>query len=184
MANQSQTMPPYQWANHRFQQQSIWRNLIGGGLKNVVLPVLVSVAVAFVTTTFMGQVQVTDSAAHAFLATYYSKVVHAGDRSYLFHNDLTTNFRDFPGHDWKSYERFWRDEQIVKVSSVIPVEGAPSEFTVSLVYERKGTAAPTHSIDDVWLQCNGNILIGRMPGFGCTQSHLQIDNTQPVQIGN
>lgn len=169
-------------------QPPIWHILLAGslkgGLKNVFLPVVVSVFVALTTTTFMGQIQVSDSAAHSFLDSYYSKVVQPGDRSYLFNTELTENFRNFPGHGWDSYEQFWATQQSVTVESVIPVEGTSSEFTVVLAYEKKGTNTFTSSTVNVWLQCHGNVLTGRVPGFGCTPSHLEIDNTQLVPTGN
>jgi hypothetical protein len=151
--------------------------------KYIIVPVIVSVVVAFFTASFMGQVQVSDYAAHSFLSSYYRKVVIPADRLDLFKNTLTKNFRSFPGRDWNHYERFWASQQSVTVDSVIPVQGDSSEFTVVLTYKKRDANAPVTSTMDVWLQCHGNIFTGRLPGVGCSPENLQIDNTQSAVTG-
>lgn len=186
MGNQPQT-PTKQATSTLPQRPPLGRMVFSGCLhlsKNIIIPVIVSVVVAFSTATFMGEIEVPDSAAHSFLTSYYSEVINPADRQSLFNNKLTANSRSFPGHDWNSYERFWASQKSVSVDSVIPVQGDSSEFTVVLTYEEKGTDTPNMSTIDVWLQCHGNILTGRVPGFGCSQSHLEIDNTQPVTTGS
>jgi hypothetical protein len=153
-------------------------------LKSVLVPIMVSLTVTLFSTDLVGQTQITDSAAHSFLTSYYTQVVKPGMRRYLFQNKLTESFRTFPGHDWNSYERWWRTQKSVTVDSVLPTPGNTSEFTVSLTYESKRTHEMSLSIMSIWLVCDGNYLTGRLPEMGCSADNLQIDNAQYAQAGN
>jgi hypothetical protein len=153
-------------------------------LKSVLVPIVVSLTVTLFSTDLVGQTQITDSAAHSFLTSYYTQVVKPDMRRYLFRNKLTESFRTFPGHDWNSYEHWWRTQESVTVGSVLPVQGNASEFTVSLTYESKRTHEMSLSTMSMWLVCDGNYFTGRLPGMGCSADNLQIDNTQYTQAGN
>jgi len=120
------------------------------------------------------------SAAHAFLKGYFDDVTHAAQRDALYENDLTSNFRGYPGVDPVSYDAFWKKWKSVSVNSVTPVAGNPLEFNATLTYQpEQGKPFPDNL--NFWLVCTGVIgnLLARVPYFGeCPASDIKIDNEQ------
>lgn len=142
-------------------------------LKYLVAPV----AVLIIAGIALSSSKVTESTAHTFFVNYYERVTQADQRWTLFRQDLTSNYRKYPHHGWKSYVAYWGAQKHVTVDSVFPVSGNPFEFTVSITLNDSSDEVTVN----YWLACNGLIgnLIGRLPP-GCPLNDVQIDNGQLV----
>lgn len=148
--------------------------------KYLILPIIASLAVSLIVTNLNSSPTIQASAAHTFLNDYFGGVTHAGQRNALYRNDLTSNFRGYPGVDWVSYNAFWKKWKSVSVNSVTPVAGNPLEFAVTLTYQpEQGDPFPDNL--NFWLVCTGltGNLLAHVPVFGeCPASDIEIDNEQ------
>jgi hypothetical protein len=147
--------------------------------KYLFLPILASVVVSVIITNFTSPPSIQASAAHDFLRTYFRKVTNTNQRGTLYLTDLTSNFRDYPGVDRASYNRFWEKWKSVSVNSVIPVPGNPLEFAVTLTYQPKHGASFENDLD-FWLVCTGLVgnVLAHVPHKGCPSGSIKIDNEQ------
>jgi hypothetical protein len=147
--------------------------------KYLILPIIASVVVSLIVTNLNSLPSIQASAAHDFLDSYFGEVTHAAKRQALYQNDLTSNFRAYPGVDWPSYNAFWRKWNSVSVNSVTSVPGNSLEFAVTLTYQPKHGGAFEDNLS-FWLVCTGitgNIL-AHIPDSGCPSSDVKIDNEQ------
>jgi hypothetical protein len=153
--------------------------IIGGICSGLILPI----AATLFTQSLSSAPHIDTSAAHEFLNQYYGSVTESSDEWYDYQNELTPNFRTFPGHDWRSYKKFWRTWHKVTVNSLIPVQGNPVEFTISIGYHYNNDQTVSTETVNVWLACNSNYILARLPWGGCKASHLEIDSTQDATGG-
>ncbi len=143
-------------------------------LSSLILPLIVSLVVSMLAN----QPRITDSSAHKFLDTYYRSIVNPGMRRRAYNDDLTPNFKVFPGHDWHSFVRFWSTQRRVQVILVTPVSGNAAAFSVSLKYYSKKNKVYSENVN-FWLSCSGLPDFGaRFPGVSCPWHDLKIDITQ------
>jgi len=148
--------------------------------KYLILPIIASVVVSLIVTNLNSPSSIPASAAHTFLEGYFNKVTHPAQRNSLYQNDLTSNFRSYPGVNRTSYIAFWEKWESVDVNLVIPVPGNPLEFAVTLTYQPTQGNAFQDNVN-FWLVCTG--IIGKLqthvPIFGsCPTGDIKIDNEQ------
>ena len=149
-------------------------------VKYLVLPVIAPLVVSLIVTSLNKPPSITASTAHTFLADYFNEALHASQRRAVYQNDLTANFRSYPGNDWTSYVAYWEESKSVSLNSVLPVPGNSLEFDATLTYQiTQGRTA----VEDMtfWLVCNGFTanLWARMPYTGgCPAGGIKIDNEQ------
>ncbi len=147
--------------------------------KYLILPVIASVVVSIIVTNLNSPASVQASAAHDFLKGYFKEVTHVAKRNDLYQNDLTANFRGYPGVDWASYNAFWKKWKSVSVNSVTPVPGNSVEFAVILTYQPKRGNTFEDNLN-FWLVCAGIVgnLLAHVPNVGCPSNDIKIDNEQ------
>ena len=147
--------------------------------KYLFLPIVASVIVSLIVTNFTSPPSIQASAAHNFLRIYFSKVTNADQRRNLYLNDLTSNFRDYPGVDPASYNTFWGKWERASVNSVTPVAGNPQEFAVTLTYQPRHGRSFENDLD-FWLVCTGFLgnVLAHVPYKGCPSGNIKIDNEQ------
>ena len=154
--------------------------IIGGMLlSGLVLPIVVTI----VTQDLNSSPHIDGSAAHAFLSRYFSDVTTSKRRWYAYEHELTSNFRTFPGNDWGHFRHFWQTQHGVTVDSLIPVAGNPVEYTISLDYKSKYNHTIYTEKLNVWLACDSNYVLARLPWGGCKADNLEIDGTQDASGG-
>jgi hypothetical protein len=145
--------------------------------KYLILPIIAAV----VTSVIVGNLSspsIQASAVHDFLKGYYQNVTQADKRSALYRNDLTSNFRGYPGVDWSSYNAFWKKWKRASVDSVTPVPGNALEFAVILTYQPKHSNSFENNLN-FWFVCTGiGNLLAHVPFGGCPSGHIKIDNEQ------
>lgn len=149
-------------------------------IKYLIFPVIASILTAVIVTNLNSSQSIQASAAHAFLDDYFNEVTYAAQRNALYHNDLTSNFRSYPGVDWASYSAFWKKWKSVNIDSVTPVAGNSAEFAVILTYQpEQGNALPEENLN-FWLVCTGitGNLLAHVPDLGCPANDIKIDNEQ------
>jgi hypothetical protein len=151
------------------------RSAIGGFFSKFIVPILTAVVTAFIVTSLRATPNIPDSAAHTFLANYYSAIVDSNQRQSVYNSYLTSNFRSFPGHSWQSVNNFFGNEKQVTVDSVIPMSGNPEAFTASLSYYPKSGGKATETTN-FYLVCNN--FWARFPHGSCAPGDLKIDITQ------
>jgi len=147
--------------------------------KYLFLPIVASVIVSLIVTNFTSPPSIQASEAHNFVRRYFSKVTNADQRWSMCLNDVTSNFRDYPGVDRTSYNRFWEKWTKASVNSVTPVPGNPLEFAVTLTYQPIHGSSFENNLD-FWLVCTGlagNVL-AHVPYKGCPSGNIKIDNEQ------
>ena len=148
---------------------------IGGVFSKFILPIVIAVVTAAIVSSLRTTPNIPDSAAHTFLANYYSSIVNLNQRQDAYNNNLTSNFRSFPGHSWQSVNDFFSKEKQVTVDSVIPMSGNPDAFTASLSYYPRSGGEDTETTN-FYLSCNN--FWARFPFMSCTSGQLEIDITQ------
>jgi len=148
--------------------------IVGVLFSGLVLPI----AVTIVTQDLSSPPHIDWSAAHVFLNRYFGDVTTSKRRRYAYEHYLTSNFRSFPGHDWATFKHFWQTQHDVKVESLTPVAGNPVEYTMSLAYQSKYGRTIYNETFDVWLTCDANYVLARLPWGGCKADKLEIDDTE------
>lgn len=146
--------------------------------KYLILPIVASLVVSLIVTNLDKPPSIPASEAHTFLAGYFNEVTHESQRKALYQNDLTSNFRSYPGVDWASYVAFWEQSKSVYVNSVLPVPGNSLEFSVTLTYQPTQGNSSVENVN-FWLVCTGAAanLWARVPYIGsCPTGDIKIDN--------
>ena len=146
-----------------------------GIFSKFILPIVIAVITAAIVTSLRTPPNIPDSAAHTFLANYYSSIVNSNQRQDVYNNKLTSNFQSFPGHDRQSVNDFFSKEKRVTVDSVIPMSGNPNAFTASLSYYPTSGGKNTETTN-FYLTCNN--FWARFPFWSCTPEQLKINITQ------
>jgi hypothetical protein len=157
------------------------KSLIAGLLfSGLILPILVSL----LTQDLNSPPHIDTAAAHTFLNRYYSQVTTSSlQRRDAYEYELTPNFRDFPGHDWAAFQKFWLTQHDVTVDSLVPVTGNPAEYTISLAYHSGSGQIIYNETLNVWLACDSNYVLVRLPWASCAAGKLKIDGTQDASGG-
>lgn len=149
----------------------LW-SIIAGVCTGLILPVLVSL----ITVSFSSYPRITAASAHEFLADYYFGMPDSNLRHAIYNDDLSQNFKQFPGHSWPEVNKFFGEQQRITVDAVIPVSGDPAEFHTRLTYySRQGSKYSEYV--NFWLVCSD--YWARFPiGPSCPTTDLKIDNTE------
>jgi hypothetical protein len=150
------------------------RWIIAGVCTGLILPVLVSL----ITVSFSSYPRITVASAHKFLADYYLGMPDKNLRHAIYNDELTQNFKQFPGHSWPEVDEFFGKWQRITVDAVIPVSGDPAEFHTRLIYYPRPRQGDKHSeYMNFWLTCS--YYWARFPvGPSCPTADLKIDNTE------
>jgi hypothetical protein len=154
--------------------------IVGMLLSGLILPILVSL----ITQDLNSPPHIDTAAAHAFLNRYFSQVTTSSQQRWdAYEYELTPNFQDFPGHDWATFQKFWQTQHDVTVDSLIPVTGNPAEYTISLAYHAGSGQVIYNETLNVWLACDSNYVLVRLPWASCAADKLKIDGTQDASGG-
>jgi hypothetical protein len=149
-------------------------------LSSLILPILVSL----ITQDLNSPPHIDTAAAHAFLNRYFSQVTTSSQQRWdAYDYELTPNFRDFPGHGWATFQKFWQTQHDVTVDSLVPVTGNPAEYTISLAYHSGFGQIIYNETLNVWLACDSNYVLVRLPWASCAADKLKIDGTQDASGG-
>ena len=140
----------------------------------LILPVLVSL----VTVSFSASPGITVASAHTFLANYYSGIVDSSQRHAIYNEELTQNFKQFPGHSWPEVNQFFGEQKSVTVDAVTPVSGNSAEFQVRLTYYSRQGGGQYSEFINFWLACSGYYWARFPIGPSCPPTHLKIDDTE------
>lgn len=161
---------------------------IGSFVKNLAAPV----AVAIIAYLIITQPTVSTSTAQNFLNDYFNGVTASGQRSQVYVQDLTTNFRK--RLSYSQYNAYWETIESVKVDSVDSIPGNPFEFTVSFEICPKSDAGYCPKPGNIqpiivvnfWIACIGFFgnLAAKFPWEGCPIHDLKIDNEQDAPLTN
>lgn len=170
MTNQSRTPRPPRKHESFPEKHPVMDRILSG----IALPAMTAAVTSLILVS--SNPNIPDSSAHTFLSDYYSSIVNPHQRIADYNIDLTSNFRDFPGHTWQSVNKFFSDERQVIVTSIIPLSGNPDAFTASLAYYNKNGSEDTETTN-FYLVCDGYFL-ARLPFISCPPGHLKIDNTE------
>jgi hypothetical protein len=152
---------------------------IGSFLKYLAAPA----AAVVIATLIVTQPSIPRSTAQDFFTSYFTGVTNATQRPQLYAQDLSMSFKQFTPNNTRSYNGYWKTVGSVTVNSVFPVPGNSYEFTVTLtVRPRAGGTVPVRV--NYWLICTGFFgnLWGRIPGAGCPEGDLKIDNEQSAPL--
>jgi Double zinc ribbon len=157
-----------------------------GGIGSFLLKYLAAPAAAvLIATLIVAQPAIPRSTALVFFKNYFTEVTNAKQRPQLYAENLSTSFKQFTPNAPAPYNSYRKTVGSVSVDSVFSVPGNSYEFAVSLTIRPK--AGGTYPIRvNYWLICTGFFgnLWGRIPGAGCPEGDLKIDNEQSVPIGH
>jgi hypothetical protein len=133
---------------------------------------------AAATTILRSPPQVATYDAQTFFHYYYRAVTQDNQRSVLYSRYLSPDFRNSPGHSWRSYQSFWDGITHVEVDDVASIPDNPWAFKVTLVFfKRNGNISqPENTIFSLICTGTASWLYTRIPSFGCPWNQIQIES--------